>query len=166
MNYLLPRLVLWVFTLAIFPIPVTVWPRSFAVEVLQRITVVAPDARERMERHSVDWTERILARLTDAEQREIDAWYRDDYRIAWITVVWSQKGVPDWSWHRSSSPFIAATYQVLRCHPDEVWPRIVAARQAKLGVLYPQIWAEVRSPRKPVRSVTAAQYEKRKREAA
>ena len=170
MKFLLARLVIGFVTLAIYPVPQSMLSWALRVEVHATIQSEAPEritlAALPQERPGVELTERVLLRLEKAEKKEIDPWYRDDIRIAWITTRWAQSGVPEWSWHRSSSPFIAATYQVLRCHPDEVWPRIVAARQAKLGVLYPQIWAEVRSPRKPVRSVTAAQYEKRKREAA
>lgn len=150
MNFLCVRLVLWFFTLAAFPIPAALVPWSFQVEVLQRITLAAalpPGAPH------VELSERVLVYLERAEKKEIDPWRRDDYRIAWITTLWSHKGVPDWSWHKGSSPYAAATYQVLQCLPDEVWPRLLAERREKLGPLYEQVWGAELAPRKPVQSV-------------
>lgn len=169
MNFLAVRLAIWLLNLIIFPLPVTLLPQSFALEVLERITLDAP-ARERMERHSVhstelDWTERVLARLTDAEKKEVDPWYRDDLRIAWITTRWSQHGIPSWSLHGYATPYVAATWQVLHCHPDQVWPRILANREAKLGKLHQQIWGEASSPRKPVQSVKLGEVRRRNRTA-
>ena len=144
MNFFLVRLVVWFVTLALFPIPVTVFPRSFAVEVLERINLSAPAAREcaELSRVEVNLAERVLVRLEEAEKKEIDPWLRDDIRIAWITTRWSQTGVPEWAWHRDSPPYVAATYQVLNCLPDEVWPRIVATRKAQLGSLYSALYDE------------------------
>jgi hypothetical protein len=97
-----------------------------------------------------DWTERVLDYLKKAEAKEIDPWLRDDIRIAWITTHWSQRGVPEWSWHRDQPPYVAATWQVLHCPPDEVWPRIVARRQAMLGAEYADFFpADVSAPKKP-----------------
>jgi hypothetical protein len=154
MNCLVTRFVLWLVCLAVFPLPINFWGRSFQIEVLERITLAAPAARECAEPPCVetDLADRVLAYLEQEEKREIDPWLRDDIRIAWITTRWSQHGVPDWSWHRHSSPYVAATYQVLRCHPDEVWPRIEAQRKAKLGAMYEQVWGEASSPKKPVQS--------------
>jgi hypothetical protein len=92
--------------------------------------------------------------LEKAGNKETDQWLRDDLRIAWITVKWASEGVPEWAWHADRGAYAAATYQVLHCLPDEVWPHIVAERHAKLGSLYASIWGEeVSSPRKPVQSV-------------
>lgn len=135
MNCLATRFVLWLFTLVLFPIPLTVLPRSFQLEVLQCITFDAlPQER------NLQLTERVLAYLETAEKKEIDPWLRDDVRIAWITVDWSQYGVPESSWHRNSPPHSAATYQVLQSLPDEVWPRIVAKRKEKLGSEYSRFY--------------------------
>lgn len=143
MNFFLVRLAVWFVTLALFPIPVTLYGRSFKVEVLHGITLDAP-ASECTEPRCVDanLAERVLVRLQDAEKKEIDPWVRDDLRIAWITANWSQKGVPQWSWHKDSAPYVAATYQVLQCLPDEVWPRIVAKRKAQCGSLYSALYDE------------------------
>lgn len=169
MNFLLVRLAVWVLGLVLFPLPVNLYARSFEVEVLQRITLAALPQERRLEWNEQEWnehewTERVLAHLEQAEKIEIDPWLRDDIRIAWITTNWSQHGVPDWSWRRDSSPYVAATYQVLNCHPDEVWPRIEAQRKAKLRGMYAEIWggASPLSPRKPVQSEKRA----RRREAA
>jgi hypothetical protein len=154
MNCLVTRLVLWLVTLALFPVPVNLLGRSFQVEVLERITLNAPAARECLELPcvEVDLADRVLAYLEQEEKREIDPWLRDDIRIAWITTHWSQRGVPDWSWHRDSSPYVAATYQVLRCHPDQVWPNIVAQRKAQLSSAYEEVWGVTSPPKKPAQS--------------
>jgi len=100
------------------------------------------------------WTERVLLYLDGVQKKEIDPWLRDDIRIAWITIKWAGEGVPEWAWHREAGPYAAATFQVLGCLPDEVWPNIVATRRAKFGSLYATFWgAEISSPRKPVQSV-------------
>jgi hypothetical protein len=150
MNCLATRFVLWLVTLALFPIPVTLLPRSFQLEVWQCITLDAlPQERALIETEQ-EQTERVLAYLETAEKKEIDPWLRDDYRTAWMTVRWSQHGVPEWSWRKDSSAYVAATYQVLRCHPNEVWPRIEAQRREKLGALYETVWSA--APKKPSQS--------------
>ena len=146
MNFLLIRLVLWLVTLALFPVPVTLLPLSFEVEVLQRITSAALP----QERAGVEWTERILLHLEKAEKTEIDPWYRDDLRIAWITTHWSQRGIPSWSLHANATPYVAATWQVLHCHPDQVFPELSARRMAMLGAEYADFFpADASSPKKP-----------------
>ena len=163
MNFLAIRFVLWFFTLAVFPVPVTLWARSFQVEVLERITLAALPPQERTV--GVERTARILLHLERAEKKEIDPWLRDDIRIAWITTRWSQHGIPSWSLHGYATPYVAATWQVLNCHPDQVWPNILAAREAKLGPLHDQFWGTGSSPRKPVRSVSLSEEAARKKAA-
>lgn len=168
MNFLLVRLVLWFATLALFPVPVNLWVHSFQVEVLscttgdswggsreRRCVVVGSD-------HLAD---RVLVRLQESEEKEIDPWLRDDIRIAWITVKWAQSGIPDWAWVKDS-PHAAATFQVLKCRPEEVWPRIMARRQAMLRAEYKDFFGEVSSPRKAVRSVTLRESRQRRNAAA
>lgn len=160
MRFFVVRLAVWLVTLVLFPIPVTVVPLSFALEVLERITLDAP-ARECQEPPCVDLAERVLVRLEQAEKKEIDPWLRDDLRIAWITTTWAQSGVPKWFLRGPLPPHVAATYQVLDCHPDEVWPRIVARRKAKLGNEY-SAWCDengnLRPAKKPARSETVAAW--------
>lgn len=114
-------------------------------------------------------SERILARLWQAEIREINPHFRDDYRIAWITVLNAARGLRD--------PHLLATYAVLGLHPDKVWPAIVARRKAQLGPLYEEFFPEeglrapaqsspinragASSPRKPVQSERDPQWKKR-----
>lgn len=150
MNCLAARFVLWMIALVVWPLPLSVIPQSFRIEVLDCRTLDAlpPGAP------SVEWTERVLLQLEKAGQKEIDPWYRDDLRIAWITTRWTQSGVPEWSWHRDSSPYVAATYQVLRCSPEEVWPRIIAQRKAQMGPCYEQFWGVELPPKKPAGSET------------
>ena len=70
-------------------------------------------------------SERVLARLIQAEAHEQDPWMRDDIRIAWIATLYASQGNPQ--------PHIDATYRVLGLHPDKVWPAICARRAAILG---------------------------------
>jgi hypothetical protein len=150
MNCLLVRLVLWFVTLAIFPIPLPLLAQSFQVEVLQRITLAALP----QERPGVEWTERVLLQLEKAEKTEIDPWYRDDIRIAWITTRWSQHGIPIWSLHGYATAYVAATFQVLHCHPDQVFSGITARRKAMLGAEYADFFPDgASSPKKPCVSV-------------
>lgn len=92
---------------------------------------------------------RILSRLETAEIHEPNPHLQTDYRIAWITVLYASRGY--------SLPHVSASYQALGCHPDEVWPRIVAHRKAHLGTLYEQFFAidigASLPPKKPARSV-------------
>ncbi len=97
---------------------------------------------------------RILARLERAELCEPDPHFRDDYRIAWITVLNAWRG-------SSCPPHVLATYSVLGVHPEKVWPLVVARRKANLGYeysawydengnLWPQASAWAAPPKKPV----------------
>lgn len=88
------------------------------------------------------FVDRILAYLERAESKEIDPWYRDDYRISWLTVLWSAQGVPDWTLRANSPAYVAATWQVLHCHPEKVWENLEAQRRAKLGAEYALIFPE------------------------
>jgi hypothetical protein len=91
------------------------------------------------------FSDRVVVRLVEAEFREPDAWYRDDYRIARVTVGLARRGSP--------IPHIEATFNILGVHPDKVWSRIEEHRRADLGTLYNEFWGEQSSPRKPVQSV-------------
>lgn len=80
--------------------------------------------------------ERVLSRMAWQEAtEERNPHLRADRRIAWITVKWAES-VPASSDYALLSPFVAATFAVLHCHPDEVWPRRLANRQARLGAEY------------------------------
>jgi hypothetical protein len=85
--------------------------------------------------------QRILFRLEQVEWREPDPHFRDDLRIAWITVLRADRG--------ESLPHVSATYSVLGLHPDKVWPAIEARRRALLGI-------ESLPAKKPAQSVRAA----------
>lgn len=87
-------------------------------------------------------TDRILEYLVWAEANEPDVWLRDDYRIAWITLLRASRG--------ESIPHVTATYAVLGLHPNKVWPAILAHRKALLGT---EIWGTSSPPKKPVESV-------------
>ena len=75
---------------------------------------------------------RILDRLQKAREKEPDLHFRDDLSIAWITVLWTAEGIPERILYPGPA-YVAATYQVLHYHPDEVWGQIMAVRKAKLG---------------------------------
>ena len=168
------RLVIWLVLLVVCPLPVNLWVASFQEDVLERITddaLVAPvRTSAAVVDVNLDLADRVLAHLEREEKHERNPSLRDDYRIAWITTQWSQHGVPEWSLHGDESPYVAATFQVLRCHPSEVWPNIVAQRKAKLGAEYSQWYDEAGNPRhdlptteapkKPVRSVRHSAREK------
>ena len=80
---------------------------------------------------------RILSRMAWQEATEKrNPHVKADRRIAWITVKWSLEGVPSSSHYAALPAFTAATFTVLRCAPDEVWPRILANRKEKLGAEY------------------------------
>ena len=87
---------------------------------------------------------RVLSRLEDAEAHELNPHFRDDYRIAWITVLNAARGVAE--------PHVAATYAVLGLHPSKVWPAIIARRKAQLGALYEGFYGVGLPPKKPCRS--------------
>jgi hypothetical protein len=154
------RLTLWLALLFCFPLPGSVVAYSFRVEVLGQVEpgqVVFPATAEgaaSIEEPSVDFSDRTLVRLVEAEARETDAWFRDDYRIARVTVGLARKGSP--------IPHIEATYRVLGVHPDQVWPRIMARRHAILGADYEAFFGGQSSPKKPVGSVRLEDFERRK----
>jgi hypothetical protein len=145
---LVVRLVLWSLIFVVFPLSGTSAVLSFNLEVLGRIN--SPHNRGVLRKDgelaaTLDLAERVLLRLEDAEKKEIDPWVRDDLRIAWITTLYA--------WRGNQQPHIDATYRVLGVHPDEVWPRMQARREAQCGSLYEQVWGSASSPKKPVQSV-------------
>jgi len=91
--------------------------------------------------------ERITARVQECIDKERDFWLRDDYQIAWLTVRWSFKGVPEWNCN-SDHPYVAETFTVLQRHPDDVWPVIMENRKARLGKDYSD-WYDASGMMKP-----------------
>jgi len=138
MNFLATRLCVWVLTLALFPVPVNFLARSFQVEVLQCINsrALPPGADAR-----VSLADRVVVYLVKAEAKEPDAWYRDDYRIARLTVGFARRG--------SRIPHVEASYRVLGLHPEKVWPSILRNRELILGALYEQVSGGKLPPKKP-----------------
>lgn len=86
---------------------------------------------------------RIVARLVQAEACESDPHYRDDLRIARLTVAYAASGEAV-----LCSPHVLASYMVLGLHPEKVWPAIEARRKA-LG----SCEEVLRAPKKPAQSV-------------
>jgi hypothetical protein len=116
----LVRILLWLVIFIACPLSVTAAQLSFRLEVIGCTTYAALPAERCM-----TLAERTLARLEKAEAKEPDPWLRDDIRIAWITILEASRG--------NSQPHIDATYRVLGKHPDQVWPAILANREALLG---------------------------------
>lgn len=100
---------------------------------------------------------RILARLVEAEWLAVDPWVRDDYRIAYLTVLYAARKYPQ--------PHVEATYRVLGIHPDKVWPALIERRKTLLGPWYESFQEKVLEdlpPKKPVDSVRLEVRERRK----
>jgi hypothetical protein len=76
-------------------------------------------------------TERILARLIQAETHEANPHFRDDIRQAFITVSFAAKG--------DTQPFVNASYRMYGLHPDKLYAAIEARKRAQLGTLYHEI---------------------------
>lgn len=64
---------------------------------------------------------RVLSRLAEAETREPDAWLRDDYRIAWLTVLHCAEGIAD--------PWRFAFWKYLGKTPEKLIPLFVERRE-------------------------------------
>jgi hypothetical protein len=144
------RVALWLTLLFCFPLPASIASYSFRAEVLGEVGFPAHAEGAAPQENSVEFTDRCLARLVEAEEREPDAWFRDDYRIARVTVGLARKGSP--------IPSIEATYAILGVHPDQVWPRILARRHAILGADYEAFFGGASSPKKPVGSVRVEDF--------
>lgn len=138
------RIALWLVLFVVFPLPGLAARHSLRVEVFAGVDFATTACSRRTESRHLSHSylaERVLARLAASEKAEIDPWLRDDLRIAWITTLYAARGNP--------LPHVEASYRVLGCHPDQVWPRIVARRVAQCGSLYPQIWGGLSPLRKP-----------------
>jgi hypothetical protein len=98
--------------------------------------------------------ERVLARLAQAEACEPNPHYRDDLRIARLTVYYAASGEAV-----LCSPHVLASYMVLGLHPEKVWPAILARRKALVGSV---VSGAPPVPKKPAQSVKLWQSEKNK----
>ncbi len=97
-------------------------------------------------RKGLSLSERVLARLIQSEAHEAQASFRDDIRIAWLTVMHCAKGDAV-----ECSAHVLATYQVLGCHPDVVYDRMMIRRAAAFGTEINR----VKFPKKSARSIPA-----------
>jgi len=88
-----------------------------------------------------DLSARICTRLCEAEAREPNAWLRDDYRIARMTVGNARQGNPD--------PWRFAFWQYLGKTPEKLIPVFVARAQRDAAMQLP--------PKKPAAAASAAQ---------
>jgi hypothetical protein len=96
--------------------------------------------------HGREESEGILVYLASAEEREPDVWLKDDYRIAWLTVLYCANGRPTpWEW---------AFNQVVGGNPSKVIPQLVerARQHAVLGL----------PPKKSVVSVANVQAQEKR----
>jgi|SRR5215471_4330469 len=94
-----------------------------AASVAPRLETVAPHSCS--PGHPVG---RIQKYLLLAELAEQDRQLQTDLSIAWLTVALVYRGDAT-----NCNAHVLATYRVLGCHPDEVWPTIVNNRRAKLA---------------------------------
>jgi hypothetical protein len=135
---LVVRFFVWLALSCVFPLSVTATWLSFEVEVLGRtISALPPGSAATLPQQ----VQGVLRHLEAAEQKEINPHFRADYRIAYLTVEWSSTGIPLWSYQRES-PYAAATFAVLACSPEDVWPNVCAERRQKLGKFYSLIYDE------------------------
>jgi len=76
---------------------------------------------------------RVMARLEQQEAyaRKETPEFKEDIRQAWVTVSYAARG--------KQNPFAQASLTMYGILQDEVWPRIVAQRRAKLGRDY-NLW--------------------------
>jgi hypothetical protein len=79
-------------------------------------------------------SERVLARLIQAEAHEPDVWLRDDYRQAFIVVTLAARG--------DTMPFVVASYQMYGISPNKIWAARIAKRKAQLGEEYSKFYDE------------------------
>jgi hypothetical protein len=100
---------------------------------------------------------RVLVRLERAELHEPNPHFQDDYRIAWLTVLYASRDVAD--------PHVQATAKLLGIHPDKVWKKMDAQRRATLGADYEKFFG-ASSPKKPVQSERSLDWKKPGRDAA
>lgn len=70
-------------------------------------------------------SERVLARLIQLEAHEPLPYFKDDYRQAFITVTLAARG--------NSMPFVVASYQMYGVHPDKLYEKVLARREALMG---------------------------------
>ena len=113
------------------------------------VPVLCPFSLSRTKVSETTLSGRVLARLEQAECKEISPWVRDDIRIAWLTVLYASRGEKD--------AHFWATYRVLGMPPDQVWPSIVERRMAMLGPVYAaryeEFFGETSPPKKPAQGV-------------
>ncbi len=91
-------------------------------------------------------SERVLARLIQAEAHEAEASLRTDIRIAWQIVLHCMKGDAV-----ECSPAVLAWYQVVGCHPDQFYDKLMIRRAAMFGTEINR----VKFPKKSARSIPA-----------
>lgn len=88
---------------------------------------------------------RVISRLVQAEACEYDPHFRDDLRIARLAVHYAATGEAS-----ICGPHVLASYMVLGLHPQKVWPKILARRNA-LG--FEEVSGAAPVPKKPPQSV-------------
>ena len=81
----------------------------------------------------------VLRYLAQARDQEQNPWFRDDYQIAYLTVLYNRKKETRQS---VLSPFARAVIKVLHCHPEQLWLRLQARRE---WIFRPTIWPKSNS---------------------
>jgi hypothetical protein len=87
---------------------------------------------------------RVLARLSEAESREPDAWLRDDYRIAWLTVLHCADGISD--------PWRFAFWKYLGRTPEKLIPLFLERAEKHRLMNVPDYDPTLKKQPSPVRS--------------
>lgn len=88
-------------------------------------------------------SERVCARLIQAEAHEPNTSLRSDYRQAFICVSLASKG--------NTEPFLSSSYAVHGIAPEKVWTRVVNNRKSRLGREYFQFFDSNDMPRPDVK---------------
>ena len=94
-----------------------------------------------------DTTSRVLRYLERAEHHEPEVEARDSYRLAWLLLLYSSRGLPE--------PFVQAHYRVFGIHPGKLQAELEARRRSQLGPLYDLVMGHALPPKKPSVSVRA-----------
>jgi len=109
---------------------------------------------------ALNLTSRVVLRLEQAEARETNPHFQTDYRISRLLVIFAFRG--------NAAPLVEASQIVLGTHPDQVFAKLTAQRQEKLGAEYPDWYdangnlkPEFFSVKKPPQSVTAERRKER-----
>jgi hypothetical protein len=90
-------------------------------------------------------SDRLVDYLQEAAIAECNVHFRADYQIATLIVLHCKRGDAV-----KCSPHVLATYELLGCHPDQVWLNIVKRRKAILRDEYTYWYDAAGNPRNSI----------------